>query len=253
MENISNLIVTIVAVIGAITVALIGGLTIWTFRDIRSRSRDILVQILATVMVGVVPVAGILVYFMLRPKETLAEGYVRALEEESLLASIEHQEFCPSCGRRVDPDMVLCPTCHTKLRNACPNCHHAVHLSWDLCPYCGEPLQPEMPIVRKSPQRRMPAAGSQTSASLPQSPARTPSSAQMPSSANLPSSLPPAQAENENNGFTNMLDKVGGAIEGLVDRVNSRGGNGSTGDNHLPSDPANGTIKPIISREESLE
>src|SRR5512141_1786071 len=123
MENISDLIVTIVAVIGAITAAVIGGLTIWTFRDIRSRSRDVLVQILATVMVGVVPIAGILVYFMLRPRETLAEGYVRALEEESLLASIEHQEFCPSCGRRVDEDMVYCPSCHTKLRNPCPNCH----------------------------------------------------------------------------------------------------------------------------------
>ena len=93
MENISNLIVTAVAIIGAITAALIGGLTEWTFRDIRSRSRDFLVQVLASVMVGVVPIAGILVYFMLRPRETLAEAYVRALEEESLLASIEHFGF----------------------------------------------------------------------------------------------------------------------------------------------------------------
>ena len=97
IENISNLIVAAAAVIGAIAAALLAGLAVWTFRDIRSRSRDVLVQVLATVVVAVIPVAGILVYFMLRPRETLAEGYVRALEEESLLASIEHQEFCPAC------------------------------------------------------------------------------------------------------------------------------------------------------------
>ena len=227
MENISNLIVTVVAVIGAITVALLGGLTIWTFRDIRSRSRDILVQILATVMVGVIPIAGILVYSMLRPRETLAEGYVRALKEESLLASIEHQEFCPSCGRRVDPDMILCPTCHSKLRNGCPNCHHAVHLSWDLCPYCGDTLEPEMPVVRKQPQRRMSQPAPHSTASLPP---------------------------------TQVLDKVGGAIEGLVDRVSSRGGDGSTNTGHITREsangagtPANGSIKPLISRDEPLE
>lgn len=137
---------------------LVGGLTLWTFRDIRSRSRDILVQILATVVVGVIPIAGILVYFMLRPRETLQEGYVRALEEESLLSSIEHQEFCPTCGRRVDQDMQWCPSCHTKLRNACGNCGKAVHLSWDLCPYCGTAQTPEMPssttrVSRPNPVR----------------------------------------------------------------------------------------------------
>jgi RNA polymerase subunit RPABC4/transcription elongation factor Spt4 len=155
-ENISSLIVAAVSLCGAIVVALLAGMTIWTFRDIRSRTRDPFVQILATVMVGVIPIAGILVYFMLRPRETLSEQYVRALEEESLLASIENQEFCPTCGRRVDSDMQFCPSCHTKLRNACPNCGRAVHLSWDLCPYCGHTLTPEMPsakVTRPQPRR----------------------------------------------------------------------------------------------------
>ena len=52
-ENISNLIAAAAAIFGAIAAAFIGGLTVWAFRDIRSRSRDILVQILATVMVAV--------------------------------------------------------------------------------------------------------------------------------------------------------------------------------------------------------
>jgi hypothetical protein len=279
MENISNLIVTAVAVIGAITAALIGGLTIWTFRDIRSRSRDVLVQILATVMVGVVPIAGILVYFMLRPRETLAEGYVRALEEESLLASIEHQEFCPSCGRRVDEDMVFCPTCHSKLRNPCPNCRHAVHLSWDLCPYCGVTLQPEMPVISKPIKRQIPEPAKANTASLP------------PNNPRPTSTLPAASTEKGPSAITNVLDRIGGAVEGLVDRISTRGASGNNGaaekaqeppretraappaarramppsytrpaangadgnGNGDSNRPPTGPIKPLISRDEPLE
>ena len=271
MENISNLIVTAVAIIGAITAAIIGGLTIWTFRDIRSRSRDILVQILATIMVAVVPIAGILVYFMLRPRETLAESYVRALEEESLLAGIEHQEFCPSCGRRVDPDMVFCPSCHTKLRNPCPNCQRAVHLSWDLCPYCGETLQPEMPVIHKPSRKRITTPPTQPHNPVPVEVARPVT----------PSTLPagPSTATAVTSGLSNMLDRVGGAIEGLVDKFNSRNNGGAPDGEppptqaetpaqpvqhaypHKPAPNGNGDgaakssgeIKPLISREEPLE
>ena len=105
-----------------------------------------------------------------------------------------------------------------------------------------------MPNVRKTPQRRMPAAAPRTTASLQQPPVET------------PNSLPSAQPSNESSGFTTLLDKVGGAIEGLVERVNSRGGSNSNGAGYTSADPsnaanmpANGTIKPIISRDESLE
>jgi RNA polymerase subunit RPABC4/transcription elongation factor Spt4 len=213
-ENISNLIVAAAAVIGAIVAALVGGITVWTFRDIRSRSRDILVQILATVLVAVVPVAGILVYFMLRPRETLQEAYVRALEEESLLSSIEHQEFCPTCGRRVDQDMQFCPSCHTKLRNACANCGRAVHLSWDLCPYCGTEQTPEMPRVnvKRPTQPRMPAPTQPTR----QVPATAPRAISVPKLDAMPS----AQAAKAKLG--NLLDRVGGAVGGAIDNVASR-------------------------------
>jgi RNA polymerase subunit RPABC4/transcription elongation factor Spt4 len=213
-ENISNLIVAAAAVIGAIVAALVGGITVWTFRDIRSRSRDFLVQILATVLVAVVPVAGILVYFMLRPRETLQEAYVRALEEESLLSSIEHQEFCPTCGRRVDQDMQFCPSCHTKLRNACNNCGRAVHLSWDLCPYCGTEHTPEMPVnVKRPAQPRMPS---------PTQPTRQVTGA-APRAISVPKmdGMPSAQAAKAKLG--SLLDKVGGAIDNVAAKAQQRG------------------------------
>lgn len=174
MEQVTSFLVGAASVVGALLAALLGGLTIWAFRDIRSRTRDPFVQILATITVGVIPVVGILVYLMLRPRETLAEAYVRALEEESLLSSIENQEFCPTCGRRVDGDMQWCPKCHAHLRDACDNCGRAIHLAWDLCPYCGaahtpaaaatvKPAKPRLfgkPKPPPTPPQTLPAAGS---------------------------------------------------------------------------------------------
>lgn len=122
---------------GGVTIALVGGIVIWTFRDIRARSRDFLAQILATLLVIVLPVVGFVVYLMLRPRETLAEAYERSLEQEALLQAIEEPEVCPGCGQRVKSDYLYCPACHTRLKKACPECGHPLHLRWALCPYCG--------------------------------------------------------------------------------------------------------------------
>jgi RNA polymerase subunit RPABC4/transcription elongation factor Spt4 len=114
---------------------------IWTFRDIRARSRDIFAQILGTLMVLVFfplfPLPGLAIYFILRPRETLAEVYERSLEEEALLQGIEERLACPGCNRRIEEEFVICPTCHTRLKKTCPACGRLLHLRWNLCPYCG--------------------------------------------------------------------------------------------------------------------
>jgi len=114
---------------------------IWAFRDIRARSRDIFAQILATLLVLVFfplfPVPGLLLYLILRPRETLAEVYERSLEEEVLLQGIEERMACPGCNRRIETDFIICPTCHTRLKKGCPSCGRLLHLRWNICPYCG--------------------------------------------------------------------------------------------------------------------
>jgi RNA polymerase subunit RPABC4/transcription elongation factor Spt4 len=139
---------------GGVTVALLGGIAIWTFRDIRARSRDILAQILATLLVIVLPIIGLAVYLMLRPRETLAEANERSLEQEALLQAIEEPEVCPGCGQRVKSDYLHCPACHTRLKRACPECGRPLHLRWSLCPYCGTSVAPQAlePVPAPKPE-----------------------------------------------------------------------------------------------------
>jgi RNA polymerase subunit RPABC4/transcription elongation factor Spt4 len=117
----------------------------------RNRSRDPFAQILAAIVVALLPIVGLVIYFILRPPETLAEAYERALEEEALLQEIEERPACPGCSRTVDRHWILCPHCHSRLRRACPDCNALLELQWSVCPYCGnehaDPYRVGPPIV----------------------------------------------------------------------------------------------------------
>jgi RNA polymerase subunit RPABC4/transcription elongation factor Spt4 len=144
LERVPFYLTILSTVCGGVTIALLGGMAIWAFRDIRARSRDILAQILATLLVLVLPIVGLVVYLMLRPRETLAGAYERSLEQEALLQAIEEPEVCPGCGQRVKSDYLYCPACRTRLKKACLECGRPLHLSWSLCPYCGASVTPQV-------------------------------------------------------------------------------------------------------------
>ncbi len=136
-ENFNAYISAALFVIGAYLFAVYVGLIVWTFRDIRSRSRDILAAILSVLLVAVFNIFGLLVYTLLRPRTPLSEEYERSLAEEALLQDLEERRLCPSCQRRVAPDYIVCPACHHQLRLRCVGCGRLLNPDWDVCPYCG--------------------------------------------------------------------------------------------------------------------
>jgi RNA polymerase subunit RPABC4/transcription elongation factor Spt4 len=137
LEAITGYATLFFALLGGLLAALWLSVVIWAFRDMRLRSRDPFAQVLAALVVAALPAVGLLIYIILRPPETLAEAYERALEEEALLQEIEERPTCPGCSRTVQDQWLLCAYCHTRLKKKCPDCSALQELQWTLCPYCG--------------------------------------------------------------------------------------------------------------------
>lgn len=127
----------------AYLIALWFALVAWTFRDIESRSRSVFTQVFSTLLVVLFFVPGLLLYLILRPKETLDQVFQRALEEEYLLQDLDELPLCPGCQRSVDADFVICPHCQTDLRHACASCSRLIDRRWAICPYCTAPVSAE--------------------------------------------------------------------------------------------------------------
>ena len=156
--NLQSIIKLVLLLLGAYGLLFLLSLVIWTFRDIHSRSRDVLVQILATLLVLVFNIPGLLLYFVLRPQETLTEAYEHALGQEALLQDIEERYICPQCRRKAEADFLLCPYCHTQLRHQCTECGHIINLNWDVCPYCGQERNVASAPPPASPETEPPTA-----------------------------------------------------------------------------------------------
>lgn len=130
--------VRLIAAVGIAYVAVLWlAAAVWAYRDIKSRTHDVVSQGMAVLLVGLFNLPGLLLYLILRPQETLAESYERSLEAESLLHELEDQRLCPSCRRRVEEDYLICPYCRVGLREPCSRCGRALSLAWSACPYCG--------------------------------------------------------------------------------------------------------------------
>jgi RNA polymerase subunit RPABC4/transcription elongation factor Spt4 len=122
---------------GMIIAAFWLAMVIWAARDMRSRTRDGLAPLIVAVFVAVLTLPGLLIYLLLRPRETLSEAYERSLEEEALLQAIEQKAACPGCRQSVREEWQACPNCHTRLKKPCVRCGKMLDLTWDLCPYCA--------------------------------------------------------------------------------------------------------------------
>lgn len=139
LSQVSGTFLAVISVLAATLSAIWISLTIWAFRDMRTRTRDTVSQVLAALVVLLLNIPGFLVYLILRPRETLSEQYQRALEEETLLQEIENKQVCPGCSQPTRDSWRICPFCHTKLRRLCSNCNQLLELDWQICPYCETP------------------------------------------------------------------------------------------------------------------
>ncbi len=118
--------------------ALYVAMVYWTVRDAQHRTENQVLPYLAGALVLVLNLLGLFLYLIVRPRETLAEGYERQLAEESLLAEAEQRTVCPTCHERVGDGFILCPTCRTRLKRVCPSCGKLIKPEWNICPFCAK-------------------------------------------------------------------------------------------------------------------
>jgi hypothetical protein len=137
VESLRAYLTLILGIFGGLLLALWLAVVVWAYRDVRARSRSGWVALLTVLIVLLLPIIGLIIYLLLRPRETLAEGFDRALEQEALLQQLEERAVCPTCSRPTQPAWFLCPHCHSHLRQPCPVCNSPLELQWDICPYCG--------------------------------------------------------------------------------------------------------------------
>lgn len=122
----------------------------WTRADAKRRLDDPVLVLCATIA-ACFPFVGTFVYMIVRPPEYLDDIREREIEVQASEARLAQfsDTACPYCGDEVERDFVICPACHSRLREPCTNCSRPLDLSWDVCPYC------EAPAARSRASARM--------------------------------------------------------------------------------------------------
>jgi RNA polymerase subunit RPABC4/transcription elongation factor Spt4 len=114
-------------------------LAFWMVRDARRRTPSIIFGIFAFVIGLGLPFIGALIYLVVRPPLTIDEERALALEEQALteLPDETGSRPCPTCGRDIESEFVICPYCRTQFARRCLSCQRWLRLGWRICPYCA--------------------------------------------------------------------------------------------------------------------
>ncbi len=117
----------------------------WVVRDARRRSDSWFFAFFAGLLGLGLPFLGVLIYLVIRPPRTLDEERALLLEEQALQESEPAESGpatrpCPTCGREIEPDFVMCPYCRTQFARRCTACGKWLRLGWHVCPYCAEEI-----------------------------------------------------------------------------------------------------------------
>lgn len=134
-QILNGVIVAFVAYLIVLWIALV----FYVWRDARRRSRSIFFVAFAT-LVALLPFLGPLVYLVLRPPLTLEEERALELEEQALAERPPDgvpTRPCPTCGREIEQEFILCPYCRTQFARRCTSCERSLRLGWSVCPYCA--------------------------------------------------------------------------------------------------------------------
>jgi RNA polymerase subunit RPABC4/transcription elongation factor Spt4 len=155
-----GLVVALIVAAAIYVAVLYIAVSFWVVRDARRRADSWFFALFAGLLGLCLPFLGVIIYLVIRPPRTLDEERALYLEEQALqegepIEATPLSRPCPTCGREIEPDFVICPYCRTQFARRCNACGKWLRLGWHVCPYCAEEVG--VPNFGRSPSR---AAGS---------------------------------------------------------------------------------------------
>ena len=139
IQSLEAIVQLAITLLGTYVAAIWLCLIVWTVRDIRKRTDDIVVVALCTLLVVLFNLPGWLLFLILRPPELLADLRTRRLQLEILTRELNASPVCWHCDHPVESDFRVCPNCGTALKAGCAECGRLIQSSWQVCPYCAAP------------------------------------------------------------------------------------------------------------------
>jgi RNA polymerase subunit RPABC4/transcription elongation factor Spt4 len=112
------------------------GIVWWVSQDVLARSKDKIIVAASVAISAILGPVGVLLYLVIRPKQTIQEANIEVMEREMLLHA-SATTICPHCNRMAQQDFLACPYCGTQLKYHCRSCDKLVDMDWQHCPYCG--------------------------------------------------------------------------------------------------------------------
>ena len=110
---------------------------VWVWMDSGERSRNIFFRILSVILVLFLNMLGLIIYLLMRPKDTVENLYWSDLERRFLLYETSELGDCENCGLQLRPGFNVCPECSYPVNVECPTCKQLIDKHWNYCPYCS--------------------------------------------------------------------------------------------------------------------
>jgi RNA polymerase subunit RPABC4/transcription elongation factor Spt4 len=114
-------------------------------------------------IVALVPFLGVIAYLLMRPPLLMIDKEEQELEVALKQRQLMNYGECAACGYPVEADYIICPHCHTQLKNMCPGCRRALEPAWSICPFCATTVRQQPSTAASRPQssrRRAPRTSS---------------------------------------------------------------------------------------------
>jgi hypothetical protein len=138
------------AIVRSVFLLCFGGLwiasTAWVLWDAKRRLRsERQVKLAVGATIGL-PLAGLFLYVLVRPGESVLERRERRAFRRLIELELAAAERCLVCRTEIRPEFRCCPGCGEEVGSSCGGCGSMLRFGWSVCPHCEAPVTAPLPL-----------------------------------------------------------------------------------------------------------